>query len=86
MMLADRPGEVAVSWLGYRIETSVLVAGLALVVLVLALMVVFAFVRGILRSPEQVSLFFRHRRGDFFNLPGKFFPVKSAVPIKSVPI
>jgi hypothetical protein len=33
-----------------------------------------------------ISLFFRHRRGDFFNLPGKLFPVKSAVPIKSVPI
>ena len=30
--------------------------------------------------------FFRHRCGDFFNLPGMFFPVKSAVPIKSDPI
>jgi hypothetical protein len=30
-------------------------------------------------------LFFCHRRGDFFNLPEMFFPVKSAVPIKSVP-
>lgn len=60
--LADRPGEVAVTWLGYRIETSVLAAGLALAVLVIALMLVLAFVRGILRSPEQVSLFFRHRR------------------------
>ena len=37
--------------------------------------------------PGLISLFcFRHRRGDFFNLPEKFFPVKSAVPIKSVPI
>src|SRR5581483_5689627 len=60
--LADRPGEVAVTWLGYRLETSVLVTGLALIVLVIALMLAIAFVRGILRSPEQVSLFFRHRR------------------------
>jgi HemY protein len=60
--LADRPGEVAVTWLGYRLETSVMVAGLALVVLMIALTLVWAFVRGILRSPEQVSLFFRHRR------------------------
>src|ERR1051325_9564709 len=59
---ADRPGDVVVTWLGYRLETSVLVGGLALVVLVIALMLIFAFVRGILRSPEQVSLFFRHRR------------------------
>jgi hypothetical protein len=37
--------------------------------------------------PGLISLFcFRHRRGDFFNLPGMFFPVKSAVPIKSDPI
>jgi len=60
--LADRPGEVAVTWLGYRLETSVLVTGLALIVLVIALMLAIAFVRGILRSPEQVALFFRHRR------------------------
>jgi HemY protein len=60
--LADRPGEIAITWLGYRLETSVMVAGLALIVLVIALMIVFALVRGILRSPEQVSLFFRHRR------------------------
>ena len=37
--------------------------------------------------PGLISLFrFRHRRGDFFNLPGIFFPVKSGVPIKSDPI
>jgi hypothetical protein len=35
-------------------------------------------------QPGLISLFcFRHRRGDFFNLPGICFPVKSAVPIKS---
>jgi hypothetical protein len=37
--------------------------------------------------PGLILLFcFRHRRGDFFNLPGMFFPVKSAVPMKSDPI
>jgi len=60
--LADRPGEVAVTWLGYHLQTSVMVAGLALVVVVITLTLLWAFVRGILRSPEQVSLFFRHRR------------------------
>lgn len=59
---ADRPGEVAITWLGYHIETSLTVAALALFVLVLALMFVLSLVRGILRSPENVSLFFRHRR------------------------
>jgi HemY protein len=59
---ADRPGDVAITWMGYRIETSVMVAAFAVVALVLAVMLVWAILRGILRSPEQVSLFFRHRR------------------------
>jgi uncharacterized protein HemY len=38
------------------------VAALAVAALVLVLMLLLAIVRFILRSPEQVSLFFRHRR------------------------
>ena len=60
--VADRPGDVAITWMGYRIETSVMVAALAIAALVLAVILLWSIVRGILRSPEQVSLFFRHRR------------------------
>src|SRR5664280_1992868 len=60
--VADRPGDVVITWMGYHIETSLMVAALAIVVLVLVLMLLWAIVRGILRSPEQVSVFFRHRR------------------------
>ena len=60
--VADRPGDVAITWMGYRIETSVMVAALALVAVVIVLMVLWTIVRAILRSPEQVSLLFRHRR------------------------
>lgn len=60
--LADRPGEVAIVWMGYRVETSLLVALLGFAVAVLAAIAVWSFVRALLRSPEQVSLFFRHRR------------------------
>lgn len=60
--MADRPGDVAVTWLGYRIETSVTVALLALVVVVLVLTLLWSALRAVLRSPEQISLFFRHRR------------------------
>ncbi len=59
---ADRPGEVAITWLGYRLETSVGVAIAALIVLVIALIFIWTVVRAIVRSPEQVSLFLRHRR------------------------
>ena len=34
--VADRPGDVAITWLGYRIETSVMVAAVAVAALVLA--------------------------------------------------
>jgi HemY protein len=60
--VADRPGDVVITWMGYHIETSVMVAALALAALVLVLMVSWAVLRGIFRSPEQVALFFRHRR------------------------
>ena len=60
--VADRPGDVAITWMGYRIETSLMVAALAIAALVLVVMLLWSIVRGILRSPEQVSLFFRHRR------------------------
>ncbi len=60
--VADRPGDVAVTWMGYRIETSVMVAALAVAALLIVLMVLWTIVRAIWRSPEQVSLLFRHRR------------------------
>jgi len=60
--VADRPGDVAVTWLGYHIETSAMVAALAIGALMVVLMLLWTILRGILRSPEQVSLFFRHRR------------------------
>jgi HemY protein len=60
--VADRPGEVAVTWMGYRVETSLMVAAFAVALLVLAIILFWSVVRAILRSPAQVSLFFRHRR------------------------
>jgi HemY protein len=60
--VADRPGQVAITWMDYRVETSVVVAACAVAALVLIAMAGWAIVRAILRSPEQVSLFFRHRR------------------------
>ena len=58
----DRPGDVAVTWLGYRIETSVTVVAVALLALVAVAILVWSLVRFIWRSPEQVSLFVRNRR------------------------
>ena len=59
---ADRPGDVAIVWMGYRVETSVMVALIAVLVLVIVAILLWSILRGIWRAPEQVSLFFRHRR------------------------
>jgi HemY protein len=60
--LADRPGDVVITWLGYRAETSLMVAALAVAALVLAAIFVWSVFRAIVRSPAQVSLFMRNRR------------------------
>src|ERR1700754_2210021 len=39
---ADRPGEVSVVWLGYRIETSIFVAALAVILFSLAIIIVLS--------------------------------------------
>jgi len=59
---ADRPGEVAITWLGYRIEVSLLLAAFAVALMAAFVIAVWSIYRAILRSPDQVSLFFRHRR------------------------
>ncbi|HZD90736.1 MAG TPA: heme biosynthesis HemY N-terminal domain-containing protein [Pseudolabrys sp.] len=60
--IADRPGDVAVNWLGYHVETSVGVAALALLALLLLLMLLFWLLRALLRSPERMSIFMHRRR------------------------
>ncbi len=62
--VADRPGDVSLTWLGYHIETSVTVAALSLIVLVLLLMLLIGLVRTVLRSPHQMSMYFRLRRAE----------------------
>jgi HemY protein len=61
--LADRPGDVVVTWLGYRIETSLMVTACA-VALIAALAILFwSLLRALLRSPDLIALILRNRRG-----------------------
>jgi HemY protein len=59
---ADRPGAVSITWLGYQIETSILVTLFAVALLAAFIIAVWSIYRAILRSPDQVSIFVRHRR------------------------
>ncbi len=60
--LADRPGEVSVTWLGYQIETSVAVAIAAMAALLAFAMLFWALIRTLWRSPKIVADATRRRR------------------------
>jgi HemY protein len=60
--LADRPGDVAITWLGWRIETSLMVLMAALLAVVAACLLTWSILRGLWRSPARVSSALRNRR------------------------
>jgi HemY protein len=60
--LADRPGEVSVLWQGYRIETSVAIAAIGVVVLALLAMLAWGLARFVLGLPSAFSFASRARR------------------------
>ncbi len=60
--LADRPGEVSVVWQGWRIDTSVALAAIAVVVLALLAMLGFGLLRFFLGLPSAFSFASRARR------------------------
>ena len=49
--VADKPGTLTLTWLGYEIETSIMIAGLAISVLTLILMLAWSFARYLLSRP-----------------------------------
>ena len=54
--LADRPGQVAITWLGYRTDTSVMVAIAAIGIVALLAVMLWSLLRALLRSPQAVRL------------------------------
>jgi HemY protein len=60
--LADRPGEVSVVWQGWRIDTSVALAAIGVVVLALLTMLAFGLLRFVFGLPGAFSFASRARR------------------------
>ena len=60
--LADRPGEVSVLWQGYRIETSVAIAAIGVVVLAMLAMLAWGLARFVFGLPTAFSFASRARR------------------------
>jgi HemY protein len=61
--LADRPGDVVITWQGRRIETSVMVLIFAVMALSTLAVMLWAIVRAILQSPDILSKYLHTRRG-----------------------
>lgn len=60
--LADRPGEVSILWQGYRIETSVVIAAIGVVVLAFLALVAWAVMRFVFGLPTAFGFASRARR------------------------
>ncbi len=60
--LASQPGELAITWLGYQLETSVFVALGALALLFALALVLWSGVRGVLGAPGRMLARVRERR------------------------
>src|SRR5690606_832858 len=62
--LADRPGEMVVTFNGYRYQVSLMVAAVAITAVVAAVMIVWWLLKAIWNSPYAISRYFRVRRRD----------------------
>ena len=60
--LADRPGTVTVQWLGYQIETSAFVGTVAIGVVVVLLILIWALVRYLFTRPVAIAAHIQERR------------------------
>ncbi|MFU0505087.1 heme biosynthesis protein HemY [Pseudaminobacter sp. NGMCC 1.201702] len=62
--LADRPGDMVVTFGGYQYEVSLMVAAVAVTAIVAALMLVWWLAKAIWNSPYTIARYFRVRRRD----------------------
>jgi HemY protein len=60
---AERPGDVAITWQGRRIDTSVMVLAAAVAAVAAASVIAWSILRAIVRAPDAMSRYLRIRRG-----------------------
>jgi HemY protein len=61
--LADRPGEVVITWQGRRIDTSVMVLMMTVATVAVAAVMLWSLVRAVIRSPGLLARYIDTRRG-----------------------
>src|SRR2546429_5356834 len=73
--LAERPGEVAITWQGERIDTSVMVAAAAVVAVAVVAGLVWAILPALMQAPPAIPRYPRRRRGPPRFRPGSRRPI-----------
>jgi HemY protein len=61
--LADRPGQVMITWQNLRIDTSVMVLMMAVTIIAVLAVLLWGMLRAIMRAPDTLWLYLRTRRG-----------------------
>jgi HemY protein len=64
MWIVERPGEIVLTWQGWRVSTSVTVALISLAAILVATIFVWSLIRFFVTAPGNLSLFLRARRED----------------------
>ena len=62
--LADRPGEIVLTWQGYEVKTSLMVAALGIAAALVALVVVIGLLRALIRAPRAFEAYLGQRKKD----------------------
>ena len=62
--LADRPGDMVVTFNGYQYQVRLMVAAVTVTAVVAAVMIVWWLVKALWNSPYTISRYFRVRRRD----------------------
>jgi HemY protein len=60
--IVDRPGEIVMTWQGWRISTSVTVALVALLTLLFVTIIIYSLLRYLVSAPHRVSEYVHERR------------------------
>lgn len=61
---ADRPGEVAITWQNWRIDTSFMVTVIAVGAICVVFTLIWSLFRAIVRSPRDIRQYWLRRRGE----------------------
>src|SRR5262249_60811810 len=73
--LAERPGEVAITWQGERIDTSVMVLAAAIAAISVAVVFFWSILRAILNAPAAIAHYPREPPGERGHRAGSPGPV-----------